>query len=157
MMSTGNELGNGKELYLQYLVEVWRARDTRHLYTCTSAPFDQSRNDDFFVHAGGIGGMARGLAHENGKAYFNFENAISGFERPFISHEIGQYTSFPGLYSWFNEEKYTGPLEEDAIRNARSRKGNFVSVTITVNAQSQEQLDNIYREVSAHEAVLMAL
>ena len=60
MMSTGNELGNGKELYLQYLVEVWRARDTRHLYTCTSAPFDQARNDDFFVHAGGIGG---GPAH----------------------------------------------------------------------------------------------
>lgn len=54
-------------------------------------------------------------------------------------------------------EKYTGPLEEDAIRNARSRKGNFVSITITVNAQSQEQLDNIYREVSAHEEVLMAL
>jgi putative lipoic acid-binding regulatory protein len=30
-------------------------------------------------------------------------------------------------------------------------------VTITVAAESREQLDNIYREVTAHDDVLMAL
>lgn len=54
-------------------------------------------------------------------------------------------------------EKHTGPIDDAAIRKALSRKGNFVSITITVNAQSQEQLDDIYRDVSSHEEVLMAL
>ena len=54
-------------------------------------------------------------------------------------------------------EKHTGPLGDDAIQNSLSRNGRFVSVTITVTAESREQLDNIYREVTAHEDVLMAL
>ena len=54
-------------------------------------------------------------------------------------------------------EKHTGPLDDDAIQSARSRKGRFVSVTITVLAKSQEQLDAIYRDATAHADVLMAL
>jgi len=54
-------------------------------------------------------------------------------------------------------EKHTGPVSDTTINDALSRKGNFVSITITVNALSQEQLDDIYRDVSSHEDVLMAL
>ena len=54
-------------------------------------------------------------------------------------------------------EKHTGPIDDSAVSDALSRKGNFVSITITVIATSQEQLDNIYRDVSSHEDVLMAL
>ena len=54
-------------------------------------------------------------------------------------------------------EKHAGPVDDAAIGEAVSRKGNFVSVTITVIATSQEQLDKIYRDVSSHEDVLMAL
>ena len=54
-------------------------------------------------------------------------------------------------------EAHTGPLEDERIQTAVSRKGNFVSITITVNAQSQEQLDEIYRAITAHDDVLMAL
>ena len=54
-------------------------------------------------------------------------------------------------------EKHTGPLDDDTIQSSSSRNGRFVSITITVSAQSQEQLDNIYREVTAHDDVLMAL
>ena len=54
-------------------------------------------------------------------------------------------------------EKHTGPLDDDAIQSSLSRNGRFVSVTITVAAESREQLDNIYREVTAHDDVLMAL
>ena len=54
-------------------------------------------------------------------------------------------------------EKHTGPLDDAAIQNSLSRNGRFVSVTITVSAESQEQLDDIYRDVSAHDDVLMAL
>ena len=54
-------------------------------------------------------------------------------------------------------EKHTGPIDDVAINDALSRNGNFVSITITVNATSQEQLDDIYRDVSSHDAILMAL
>ena len=54
-------------------------------------------------------------------------------------------------------EKHVGPIDDAAIRKAMSRNGNFVSITITVNAESQQQLDDIYRDVSTHEEVLMAL
>ncbi len=54
-------------------------------------------------------------------------------------------------------EKHTGPLADEAIHSSLSRNGRFVSVTVTVDAQSREQLDNIYRDATAHDDVLMAL
>jgi putative lipoic acid-binding regulatory protein len=54
-------------------------------------------------------------------------------------------------------EKHTGPLDDDAIESALSRNGRFVSVTITIIAESREQLDNIYRDATAHDDVIMAL
>ena len=54
-------------------------------------------------------------------------------------------------------EKHTGPLADDAIQDSLSRNGAFVSVTITINAQNQQQLDDIYRAVTSNDDVLMAL
>ena len=54
-------------------------------------------------------------------------------------------------------ENHVGTVTEESIQVNLSAKGNFVSVTITVIATSQQQLDDIYRDVSAHDDVLMAL
>ncbi|HEY5642385.1 MAG TPA: DUF493 domain-containing protein [Woeseiaceae bacterium] len=54
-------------------------------------------------------------------------------------------------------ERHAGAVEDDAVQAALSRKGNFVSVTVTITATSQAQLDAIYRDVSEHEDVLLAL
>lgn len=54
-------------------------------------------------------------------------------------------------------EKHTGPLDDAAIESALSRNGRFVSITITIVAESREQLDNIYRDATAHDDVIMAL
>jgi len=54
-------------------------------------------------------------------------------------------------------EIHTGPLEDVRVNHALSRNERFVSVTVTINATSQRQLDDIYRDLSAHEAVLLAL
>ena len=54
-------------------------------------------------------------------------------------------------------EAHTGKLDDSAIRSAPSSKGNFLSITVTIVAQSQEQLDNIYRALSRHEEILVAL
>ena len=54
-------------------------------------------------------------------------------------------------------EKHTGPIDDAAIQSSLSRNGRFVSVTITVVAESREQLDNIYRDATANDDVIMAL
>ena len=54
-------------------------------------------------------------------------------------------------------EKHAGRVADDAVREAQSRKGNFVSITVTITATSQEQLDAIYQDVTDHQDVLMAL
>lgn len=54
-------------------------------------------------------------------------------------------------------ERHTGPVDDNSIESALSRNGRFVSITITVVAESREQLDNIYRDATAHDDVLMAL
>ena len=43
------------------------------------------------------------------------------------------------------------------MRSVPSRKRNYISVTFTVRATSQEQLDNIYRGLTACEKMLMVL
>lgn len=53
--------------------------------------------------------------------------------------------------------RHAGRIEDDAVRVASSRKGNFLSITVTITAQSRRQLDDIYRDLSAHEQVLVAL
>ncbi|MEO1246173.1 MAG: DUF493 domain-containing protein [Pseudomonadota bacterium] len=54
-------------------------------------------------------------------------------------------------------EKHAGPIADEAVQTSVSAKGNFVSVTITITATSRAQLDDIYREITAHDAVIMAL
>ena len=46
---------------------------------------------------------------------------------------------------------------DEPIRLAPSKAGNFLSVTVVVDAQSQEQLDSIYQDLTDCDHVLMAL
>jgi putative lipoic acid-binding regulatory protein len=48
-------------------------------------------------------------------------------------------------------------LAEAAVTTRLSRGGRYVSVTVTIEALSQAQLDGIYRDLSGHERVMMAL
>jgi uncharacterized protein len=54
-------------------------------------------------------------------------------------------------------ERHAGPLAESRIRTRTSGDGNFLALTYTVHATSREQLDAIYRELTACKSVLMAL
>lgn len=48
-------------------------------------------------------------------------------------------------------------LREDAIKNRPSKDGKYIALTIMIEAESKEQLDAIYGELSSHPLVLMAL
>ena len=53
--------------------------------------------------------------------------------------------------------KHAQLFDGEQVRARASGAGNFVSVTITVQAESREQLDRIYQDLTNCEAVLMAL
>ena len=53
--------------------------------------------------------------------------------------------------------RHVAPLHTLPVTRQPSREGRFVSVTVTIHAQSREQLDALYRDLSSHELVLMAL
>ena len=54
-------------------------------------------------------------------------------------------------------ERHAGRLSEDRISRRASRNARFLAVTFTIDARSREQLDEIYRELSACDEILMAL
>jgi putative lipoic acid-binding regulatory protein len=54
-------------------------------------------------------------------------------------------------------ERHTGPLVDASVRTRTSADGNFLALTYMVRASSREQLDDIYRELTACKSVLMAL
>lgn len=48
-------------------------------------------------------------------------------------------------------------INDGAVRTRASRNGNYIAVTIRVFAESRSQMDALYRELSAHEKIAMAL
>ena len=48
-------------------------------------------------------------------------------------------------------------LQQCKINSRPSKDNNYLSITITIEAQSQAQLDAIYQDLSAHPKVVMAL
>jgi putative lipoic acid-binding regulatory protein len=54
-------------------------------------------------------------------------------------------------------ETHAGKLQDEAISTSSSRKGNFISITVTIRARSQQQLDDIYQALTDHEEILVAL
>jgi putative lipoic acid-binding regulatory protein len=51
----------------------------------------------------------------------------------------------------------TGPLQESQIEMRTSRQAKYLGLTITVNAESQAQLDRIYRTLTSHPWVKVVL
>jgi putative lipoic acid-binding regulatory protein len=53
--------------------------------------------------------------------------------------------------------RHVDDLPEGALKMRPSRNGNYTSITITITAQSKEQLDAIYMDLTACEHVAFAL
>lgn len=54
-------------------------------------------------------------------------------------------------------QKHTGPITPDKIEERPSSSGSYLSLTCTFTAQSKQQLDDLYRELTAHERVMVCL
>ena len=53
--------------------------------------------------------------------------------------------------------KHVSDLTENSVKSRSSQGGKYISITVEVTAESKQQLDNIYLELTAHEKVLWAL
>jgi len=53
--------------------------------------------------------------------------------------------------------KHAPNLGEGCVKSRPSKTGKYLAVTITFQADSREQLDELYRELSAHDDVRMVL
>lgn len=53
--------------------------------------------------------------------------------------------------------RHCDSIREDSISSRASRGGKYVSISIVIEAQSREQLDAIYDDLTAHDKVLMRL
>jgi len=53
--------------------------------------------------------------------------------------------------------KHVPHLEDAAVVSRPSKTGKYLALTLTIQAESQAQLDDIYREFSAHKDVRMTL
>jgi putative lipoic acid-binding regulatory protein len=53
--------------------------------------------------------------------------------------------------------KHAPDFDASTLEMRASREGNYLSVTATVNATSREQLDALYRDLTAHPMVKIVL
>lgn len=54
-------------------------------------------------------------------------------------------------------QKHMGDIDADRIEERSSANGNYLGLTFHLHAQSKEQLDALYRELTSCQGVLMAL
>ncbi len=53
--------------------------------------------------------------------------------------------------------RHVPELDDTTVETRHSRGGRYISITITIMAQSREQLDNIYADFAADKRILLAL
>lgn len=53
--------------------------------------------------------------------------------------------------------RHVPDLPDNAHRSRPSSNGRFVSITVNFTARSRPQLDDLYRELTAHQRILMVL
>lgn len=54
-------------------------------------------------------------------------------------------------------ERHMGALDPACISERLSRDGNFLAITYSLTPQSRAQLDELYRELSASDSIMMVL
>ena len=103
LFASGNEPRGNYVAFLDDYLRYWKHVDQRRIYTGASigGSWQECSENEFHVKGG-----ARGLPWKNRpNSTFDYTTNIERFDKPFITHELGQYCVFPD----FTEiPKYTG-------------------------------------------------
>lgn len=124
LMAYGNEpSGKNQVIYLEKLINYWKDKDTRRLYT-SAGGWPYVKTADYYntdaPRIGGIGRINNILNISTPNTSFDFKEKIVK-DMPIISHEVGQWCVYPN----FKEiSKYKGVLKaknfeifEETLRN----------------------------------------
>ncbi|KOS05583.1 beta-glucuronidase [Flavobacterium akiainvivens] len=107
LFASGNEpAGKNQATYLEAYNAYWKSKDSRHLYTGASVAMSWPLypGSDYMIKSG-----PRGLNWHNQRpeTMTDYNDKISQFDIPYITHEMGQWCVFPD----FKEIKeYTGVM-----------------------------------------------
>lgn len=85
------------------------------------------------------------------------ENSLIEFPCDFPIKAMGRCDSDFEATSLDIVRRHAPDFDVARMKIVASQKGNYLSVTFTIQATSQEQLDSIYRELTACEELLMVL
>ena len=113
MLAYGNEpAGNNQNSYLGKLLTYWKEKDNRRVYTSGAGWPVIPENDFNLIADPRIQRWGEGLKsiinREAPQTMFDYNNIISKFSIPVVSHEIGQWCVYPD----FKEiPEYTGVLK----------------------------------------------
>ena len=106
MYAWGNEPRGAYVPFLDKQLKTWKAKDNRRVYTAASIGMSWSVNPEsqYLVRSG-----PRGLPFkQQPNSSFNYSEKIADENRPYVTHEMGQWCVFPD----FSEiENYTGVLK----------------------------------------------
>jgi hypothetical protein len=113
MMAYGNEpAGQQMNNYLISLMDSWRAKDKRRVYTAGAGWPLLPENDYHNGPQARIQQWGEGLKSiinaAPAQTAYDFRKIISSYDIPFVSHEIGQWCVYPDFKEM---KKYTGVLK----------------------------------------------
>ena len=161
MVSLTNEQDHN-EYSRQILVNA-KKYDSRHLYCCTSCPWDTGCIDDFYVSAYGVdnkrtvgiewgGGDLISVTRFNTDApetASDYRDAIKGINAPMVSHEMGQWAIYPDLSEI---PRYNGMLKNlnyERIKENLREKGLLSQASDFVKASGKLSLLLYKEEIEA--------
>jgi hypothetical protein len=113
MMSYGNEpSGKNQEKFLGTFVSYWKQKDNRRVYT-SAAGWPLIPESDFHltdrprIQLWGAG-LQSIINKEAPQSLYDFRDFVSKYDKPVVSHEIGQWCAYP---NFAEIRKYTGVLK----------------------------------------------
>jgi hypothetical protein len=132
LMAIGNEFGGSMEIVTRW-VDLLMKSDDRHLYTTATSNALKSPNRQWTEDR-----QMRGV--HGPTTDFDYDNLMSKEDRPFIGHEIAQWTFYPDLDE---TRKYTGVLKAknfELIRRDLQEKGMLDQARLFLEATGKQAI-----------------
>ena len=87
----------------------------------------------------------------------NISESLLTFPSEFIIKIFGKASDQFEIEALTIIRNYVSYLPENSLRSRLSKDSKYLALTITIMAENREQLDEIYRDLSANPHVLMVL
>lgn len=87
----------------------------------------------------------------------NDQDSIIEFPCQFPIKAMGLATEGLHLHVFEIVTRHAPETSQEALTHRASKNGKYLSVTVTIEATSREQLDAIYMDLTASERIMMAL